>query len=39
MADRIPREKAVAGERYAHLDGLRGIAAAIVLASRTLGYF
>jgi peptidoglycan/LPS O-acetylase OafA/YrhL len=39
MADRIPREKAVAGERYAHLDGLRGIAAAIVLASHTLGYF
>jgi peptidoglycan/LPS O-acetylase OafA/YrhL len=39
MASRSPFEKAVAVERYAHLDGLRGIAAAIVLASHTLGYF
>jgi len=38
MAGGSPTEKAGAVERYAHLDGLRGIAAAIVLVSHTLGY-
>jgi peptidoglycan/LPS O-acetylase OafA/YrhL len=39
MAGISPSEKAVAGDRYDHLDGLRGIAATIVLVSHTLGYF
>lgn len=39
MAGITPCQKAVARDRYAHLDGLRGIAATIVLASHTLGYF
>jgi len=39
MVGITPCEKAVEGDRYAHLDGLRGIAATIVLASHTLGYF
>jgi peptidoglycan/LPS O-acetylase OafA/YrhL len=39
MAPPTPRAPESGGGRYAHLDGLRGLAALLVLTSHTLGYF